>query len=74
MDVGWLAGDLGKQNFSRTENSLLRELDYVAIGKFVAFFFKRPFIAEELVFIVIGDSDIFFLDLFYYFPVFNLVF
>ncbi len=74
VDVGGLPGDLGEKDFGGPEDGLLGELDDVAIGKFVAFFFKGPFIRKELVFVVVGDLDIFLLNLFDNFAVFNLVF
>lgn len=74
MDVCGLARDLGKQDFCRAEDSLLGELDDVSIRKFVAFLFQGSFIAEKLVFIVVGNFDIFLLDFLDDFSILNFVF
>ena len=40
MGVGVLARYLGEKNFGRSKDGLLAEFDDIAVGKFVAFFFK----------------------------------
>jgi hypothetical protein len=74
MDMSGLTRDLGKQDLCRAEDSLLGELDDVSIWEFIAFLFQESFVTEKLVFIVVGDFDVFLLDFLDNFSILNFVF